>query len=123
MRATGLGIVAVLAISIVAPPTPSWRPCRRCPRCRRSRRRSCPPSRSSRAATAVGPHAAVAGRAAARDAGGVEGISATGSAPAPGETGAVLPIVGLLLLLVCLTGFGIETRREWRSRTDAGSHG
>jgi hypothetical protein len=58
-----------------------------------------------------------------RDAGGVKGISATGSAPAPGETGVVLPIVGVLLLLVCLTGFGIETRRVRRSRTDAGPHG
>ena len=45
--------------------------------------------------------------------------AATNTPPDPGETGIVLPLMGVLLVLACVVGFGLETRRLWRSGVDA----
>ena len=52
-------------------------------------------------------------------AGGVKGVTAIAQPPEPGETGFVLPLLGVLLVLACVVGFGLETRRLWRSGTAA----
>jgi len=49
-------------------------------------------------------------------AGGVKGISAVGSSPRLEDAGTVMPLLGVLLVLVCLAAFGREARRAWRSR-------
>ncbi len=46
--------------------------------------------------------------------GGVKDIAATGS-PATGSTGIVLTLLVVLLISACGLGFGLETRRMWRS--------
>jgi len=51
------------------------------------------------------------------DSGAVKGISAIGQPPRPNDSSVLVTLLGALLLVACLAGFGRETRRVWRSRT------
>ncbi len=56
-----------------------------------------------------------AGASGSNESGGVKGIAAAGSPPATGSTGIAVTLLVVLLISACVLGFGLETRRMWRS--------